>query len=544
MTGRAAVMAALLVGLLAGLARGQEAPKAPEAEQPAPSADVRKAKREVSRNLELRIGGEKLGGVVMGLAEYEDGTSVRKTVTVIRLTRDMGGGKLDTFETRTEESAEYGKDGGLVRMTSAVTEARVVTSSILDYSVPGKLSYSIKGPGSEVAKTVDVPADCRDEGAVIREAIAAWEKDESHAGISHRVFSLQRCDFTEQRVTVVGKVEIEFAGAKHVGHRVKIASPDGDELRVVDADLMAMGGKLMGAADVVWVEKDPLKFDGPPIRLSSVVPVNVRIAAWKRLEAMTFTLTLSGDAHEGTLLEDNSYQKSTREGNAWTVTLGNHRSSDANAKGDALPMAGLADEVKVFLGPTLLSQSDDPDIKAKAAEIVGTTTDSLAATNAIVKWVFTNLKNVSGARGNATAKEVLKDRRGDCTEYSALTVALLRAAGIPARNCNGMVYGVNKSQGYFAYHAWSEAWVGKWVPVDATVNEVGTGARFLHFGYNEPKMDDGSAKTSATLRRTSVVISSYTLAGQQPVKVPPPPPPKDSPKQPEPGKPSADGGKG
>lgn len=533
MTGRSAVVAALLVGMLAGLVRGQEAPKAPEPEHKSPSADARKAKREVSRNLELRIGGEKLGGVVVGLVEYEDGTSVRKSVTVIRLTRDMGGGRLDTFETRTEDSAEFGKDGGLVRLASAVTEAKVVTTSILDYSVPGKLSYSIKGPGSEVAKTVDVPADCRDENAVIRDAIAAWEKDNSHAGLTHRVFSLQRCDFTEQRVTVLGKEETEFGGVRHGGHSVKITSPDGDETRVVDADLLAMGGKLMGAADVVWVAHDPLVFEGQPIRLSSVVPVNVRIAAWKRLEAMTFTLSLSGDPHEGTLIEDNSYQKSTREGNTWTVTLGHHRITDANAKGEALPMAGLADEVKAFLGPTLLSQSDDPDIKAKAAEIVGTTTDSLAATKAVVAWVFSNLKNVSGARGNATAKEVLKDRRGDCTEYSALTVALLRAAGIPARNCNGMVYGVNKSQGYFAYHAWSEAWVGKWVPVDATVNEVGTGARFLLFGYNEPKMDDGSAKTSATLRRTSVVVSSYTLVGQQPVKVPPPPPPNpDAPKPP------------
>ncbi len=67
-----------------------------------------------------------------------------------------------------------------------------------------------------------------------------------------------------------------------------------------------------------------------------------------------------------------------------------------------------------------------------------------------------------------SALEVLKSKVGDCNEHAVLLTALLRASGIPARVCVGLVY----TRGKFFYHAWTEAYVGKWISMDATLNQM------------------------------------------------------------------------
>ncbi|MHA1737568.1 MAG: transglutaminase-like domain-containing protein [Candidatus Heimdallarchaeota archaeon] len=58
----------------------------------------------------------------------------------------------------------------------------------------------------------------------------------------------------------------------------------------------------------------------------------------------------------------------------------------------------------------------------------------------------------------------IKNRKGDCTEYSALFVALCRATGIPARVVAGFTHAQNWER-----HATAEFLVaGRWIPVDVT----------------------------------------------------------------------------
>jgi len=64
--------------------------------------------------------------------------------------------------------------------------------------------------------------------------------------------------------------------------------------------------------------------------------------------------------------------------------------------------------------------------------------------------------------GFAASKEILATKRGDCTEFSVLMVALCRAAGIPARANVGIMCARN----IFAYHMWPEVYVGQWLPLD------------------------------------------------------------------------------
>jgi transglutaminase-like putative cysteine protease len=106
-----------------------------------------------------------------------------------------------------------------------------------------------------------------------------------------------------------------------------------------------------------------------------------------------------------------------------------------------------------------------------------------------MNWVYRNIEKrpVMTVPG---ALEVLKTRVGDCNEHAVLLTALLRASGIPARLCVGLVY----SRGQFFYHAWTEAYVGVrsngtppvpagtarefgapqdgWISLDATLNQM------------------------------------------------------------------------
>jgi transglutaminase-like putative cysteine protease len=82
-------------------------------------------------------------------------------------------------------------------------------------------------------------------------------------------------------------------------------------------------------------------------------------------------------------------------------------------------------------------------------------------------WVYKNLRK-QPVLTVPSALEVLNKRIGDCNEHSVLLTALLRASGIPARVCVGLVY----TRGGFYYHAWTEGYLGEWVSMDATLNQM------------------------------------------------------------------------
>ncbi len=60
-------------------------------------------------------------------------------------------------------------------------------------------------------------------------------------------------------------------------------------------------------------------------------------------------------------------------------------------------------------------------------------------------------------------------RRGNCTDFHSLFIALVRARGIPARFTIGFPLGAAKSGDIPGYHCWAEFYAGGvWVPVDAS----------------------------------------------------------------------------
>ena len=58
-----------------------------------------------------------------------------------------------------------------------------------------------------------------------------------------------------------------------------------------------------------------------------------------------------------------------------------------------------------------------------------------------------------------------------------MSVALARAAGIPARVAAGLAF----LDGKFYYHAWPEIWLERWVAVDPTFGQFPADASHLRF---------------------------------------------------------------
>ncbi|MBI3946922.1 MAG: transglutaminase domain-containing protein [Armatimonadetes bacterium] len=133
-------------------------------------------------------------------------------------------------------------------------------------------------------------------------------------------------------------------------------------------------------------------------------------------------------------------------------------------KAPSLPISAPA--MALYLSPETLIQSDDPAIVDAARAAAGGERNAWRAAVSIGRWVHDSVEK-SPAISVPSALDVLRTRKGDCNEHTALFVALARAAGIPAEACAGIVY-VNDS---FFYHAWPRVWVGQWVSMDPTFGQ-------------------------------------------------------------------------
>jgi transglutaminase-like putative cysteine protease len=91
--------------------------------------------------------------------------------------------------------------------------------------------------------------------------------------------------------------------------------------------------------------------------------------------------------------------------------------------------------------------------------------------HAIYQYVIANMKyDKSGTGwGRGDAIYACDVKKGNCTDFHSLFIALARSRGIPARFTIGFPLGDTKSGAIPGYHCWAEFYAGgQWVPVDAS----------------------------------------------------------------------------
>jgi transglutaminase-like putative cysteine protease len=124
-----------------------------------------------------------------------------------------------------------------------------------------------------------------------------------------------------------------------------------------------------------------------------------------------------------------------------------------------------------FLLPTPLT-TVTPELAAvvtdavRGADPAGTATEISSRVRAQVAY----MAGATGVRTNA--QQAWDQGQGVCQDMAHVTVALLRAAGLPARYVSGYLHADPSAEpGQSAVgesHAWVEYWAGSWLPVDPT----------------------------------------------------------------------------
>ena len=195
------------------------------------------------------------------------------------------------------------------------------------------------------------------------------------------------------------------------------------------------------------------------IAFSTIIKPNVTFENPQKIQGVTFKLSgISADKIKNFPFDDGS-QKIIEVGKDYVIV---QTSSQIFKEKEAIFFPVKDKEFRRFLKSSAFCQAEDPEIQKVAKEIVGQERNSWRASKKIAEWVEKEM-TANYDVGFATAKEIIKNREGDCSEHTVLTVALCRAVGIPARAAVGIMYG----RGIFAYHMWPEVYVGRWISLDS-----------------------------------------------------------------------------
>jgi transglutaminase-like putative cysteine protease len=176
---------------------------------------------------------------------------------------------------------------------------------------------------------------------------------------------------------------------------------------------------------------------------------------------------------------------------AWSLveTSGAPRRPDGPGWDD-LASEPLCDRFCEFLAPTTYVPAD-PELSALVAELSAGRRPA-EAVEAIAGWVNSNLTYTPGVTQVSTsALEAFRAGHGVCQDYAHLTLALLRAAGIPSRYVSGYLHQPDAQPGDVVAgesHAWVEAWLGEWWAFDPT-NGVPAGERHALVGRGRDYAD-------------------------------------------------------
>jgi len=130
----------------------------------------------------------------------------------------------------------------------------------------------------------------------------------------------------------------------------------------------------------------------------------------------------------------------------------------------------LGESIASYLAPEVHLESDDAGIKTLAQNTAQGATNDCEKAFALYNYVAENITYVGDLGEGRGALTTLAEKQGDCTDYSDLYVALMRAEGIPARFVEGITYNSDPKNVQDLKHDWTEAYLPStgWTPVDPT----------------------------------------------------------------------------
>ncbi|MGO9465233.1 MAG: transglutaminase-like domain-containing protein [Isosphaeraceae bacterium] len=262
------------------------------------------------------------------------------------------------------------------------------------------------------------------------------------------------------------------AGKPGVAWSVVTGSEEGEQRLVLDANGLCL--ERTAAGGLVIIRRAPAeqareiayrKLAGRDVLM---YPLGKEVGAPELLESLTVELKWKDIPFDRFRLEDDRQRvvEELRDGDQYRVVVRIEPPKPLPAP-TRLPISGP--EFATYLGESRYIKPHDEKIVAVAREVTRGKTDALEAVKALCAWMLKNIEPSLIAE-TLTGPEVLACRKGKCSEFAILFASLARAAGIPTR----IALGERMIPGQWAGHMWNEVFVGRWIPVDAGANEVGT----------------------------------------------------------------------
>lgn len=148
-------------------------------------------------------------------------------------------------------------------------------------------------------------------------------------------------------------------------------------------------------------------------------------------------------------------------------------------------------EMGPWLSPERFIESDASEIVLLAGHL--RRNNDVETVRATYQWVKDELHYEGYVAQDRGALYAARNRAGDCTEYAALLVALLRANGIPARLLGGFVVEQDALLRSVNYHNWAEVRINaQWHIVDPQKGHwMPTSLNYVPFEiYREPNTNE------------------------------------------------------
>ncbi|MGA1676466.1 MAG: transglutaminase-like domain-containing protein [Pseudomonadales bacterium] len=237
---------------------------------------------------------------------------------------------------------------------------------------------------------------------------------------------------------------------------------DAGRLIELDARLRPVSMKLAGIYDLRAVEREAALAPITALHLPAQrVMLDRPLTNPSALRALTLAITGSVSA--------SALWPELVDGAPDRITLRAATRSDYRTTRAAASMTALA---------TRDHPADHPDILQLAQQAVAEATSPAAQVAALTHFVH-EFVTYDEAQAASSVLELLRTRRGDCTEFADLLTTLARSLGLPARTVFGLAYQADPEPA-FRFHAWNEIETdGGWFIVDPTWNQLTTDATHL-----------------------------------------------------------------
>ena len=138
-----------------------------------------------------------------------------------------------------------------------------------------------------------------------------------------------------------------------------------------------------------------------------------------------------------------------------------------------------------YLGPDRLVPIDG-QIKLVSSKVGDPDGSSYQQARAIYDYVIANMSYDKSGKGwgRGDAIYACNAKKGNCTDFHSLFIAIARSRGIPARFTIGFPIGATSAGQIAGYHCWAEFYAGgQWIPVDASEAWKHPQLRQYYFGH-------------------------------------------------------------